>query len=344
MRRVCAVLFCCAVVQLTVPTRAYAWWDFLEEFSGPGPFWGPDFDARVACLVDTSNTGARDAAKKASDAARSKSMDGVLTPGGEGSNVGRWKEAMEAWEKARQKWETLAGGARYVGSKDKGDGEQAERKGRRLAAAKEQNAAALADAWREAAMAFEQSTRALQAAAADTGSKVRIAGGVIYSACGLKAGERRRASIDIGARLLWTRHKDDRFAGGEQIQLTTLEPAISWSVFNSSKTPWLDVVDYGIGAGAYWITSKGFPSLRGGFVEPARFDFHAPTKAYWLARVPVLRVSWLVFPSGFEPTAFVANPPVPGITPPVGQRIPRDKVFSWGIYIDLQPFHDRSSK
>ena len=65
MKRVCAVLFCCAVVQLTVPTRAYAWWDFLEEFSGPGPFWGPDFDARVACLVDTSNTGARVAANKA---------------------------------------------------------------------------------------------------------------------------------------------------------------------------------------------------------------------------------------------------------------------------------------
>jgi hypothetical protein len=160
---------------------------------------------------------------------------------------------------------------------------------------------------------------------------------VIYSACSQKVTERRRASIDIGMRLLWTRHKDRRFANGERIGLTTLEPAISWSVFNSSKTPGLDVVDYGIGAGAYWISSKGFPSLRGGFVEPARLDFHAPSNAYWLARVPVLRVSWLVFPGGFEPTAFAARPPV-------AQRIPRDWVFTWGIYLDLQPLQDRFNK
>ena len=323
MRRVCAVLFCCAVVQLSVPTRADAWWDFLEEFSGPGPFWGPDFDARVACLVDTSNTEARTAAMNATAAARMESMGDALRAVKQASDVDKWKTAMEAWETAREKWEAVAGGSRNAGIEDKRKGETYE-------------GATDVESLRMAAMAFERSANLLEAAIVpDTGSKVRIAGGVIYSSCGLKTGERRRATFDVGMRLLRTRHHDPRFAGGEQIQLTTLEPAISWSVFDSSKRPWLDVVDYGIGAGAYWISSKGFPSLRGGFVEPARFDFHAPTNAYWLARVPVLRVSWLVFPGGFEPTAFAA-------TPPVAQRIPRDKVFSWGIYIDLQPFHDRN--
>ena len=35
---------------------------------------------------------------------------------------------------------------------------------------------------------------------------------------------------------------------------------------------------------------------------------------------------------------------LPAARPPDAQRISRDKVFSWGIYIDLQPFHDRFNK
>ena len=45
-------------------------------------------------------------------------------------------------------------------------------------------------------------------------------------------------------RFAWT--NDDRYAGGERMMLTTIEPAFTWSIFDDPK---YDFVDYGIGAG-----------------------------------------------------------------------------------------------
>jgi hypothetical protein len=43
---------------LMLPGRAHAWWDFIEQLSGPGPFYGWDVEVRLFCVVDKVDTGA----------------------------------------------------------------------------------------------------------------------------------------------------------------------------------------------------------------------------------------------------------------------------------------------
>ena len=49
-------------VLLVLPERANAWWDIIEELSGPGRFYGWDIDLRLFCLndkVDATRAGDR---------------------------------------------------------------------------------------------------------------------------------------------------------------------------------------------------------------------------------------------------------------------------------------------
>jgi hypothetical protein len=153
--------------------------------------------------------------------------------------------------------------------------------------------------------------------------------GLLYSACRLENNEKIRASIDLGMRFLKAKGTP-KYANGEEITLTTLEPTFSWRVIADDR--W-DLFDYGMGAGFYWVSSKAFPAVRGTFLEPLRLDFHATTAMTgrrWWAGIPVLRVGLLVFPAGHETTSFA---PIPEAS----QRISRDKVWSIGISADLQP-------
>ena len=125
--------------------------------------------------------------------------------------------------------------------------------------------------------------------------------------------------------------RDPRFANGERINFTTLEPSISINLF--SKWPSRDFLDYGFGAGVYWFSSTEFPSFNGAFLEPLRFEFH-PTTAMkqksWASLVPSVRVSWLNFPGRLRDGR-------------VGRgarhcaRIGSDWVFNLGIFFDLEP-------
>jgi hypothetical protein len=221
VKRTCLVLFCTVLVQAWTPAHAHAWWEVIEKLSGPGPFRGWSFEARLVCLVD---------------------------PDGEGP--GRF--------------------------------------GARLPSPIES----------------------------------------IAASCETNDPEIRRAAIDINMRFL-KRDDDVRFANGEQINLTTFAPSISWNII---PNPEWDVVDVGVAAGAFWITSTEFPSVKGGFLEPVRFDFHAPSRFKQThplaALIPRVRVGWLVFPAGFEPNAFAAAAP---------QRISRDWPMNVAIFADLEP-------
>jgi len=46
------VVTCCVVVQLAAPAPAQAWWEWIDQLSGPGPFIGWDFQWRVKCIPD----------------------------------------------------------------------------------------------------------------------------------------------------------------------------------------------------------------------------------------------------------------------------------------------------
>jgi hypothetical protein len=220
MRRFVLILASCVCLQLAAASPAHAWWDYIEQFSGPGPFKGFDIEARLICWHEDTDPDNDDEAKVS-----------VFVPG------------------------------------------------------------------------------------------------AIISACKrLDKNERRRASLDLGMRFVW-KGDDPKFADGERISLTTFEPAFSWNPIPPGRYDWFDV---GFGAGIYWISSKGFPSVSGAFLEPARLDFHAPSscESRWCGLL-VVRASMLVFPGGFEPGAFAARADV-------DERISRDWVPALSLFVDLE--------
>ena len=132
--------------------------------------------------------------------------------------------------------------------------------------------------------------------------------GAVVSACRVKKGYARRIGVNVGARFL---KADDnpRFANGQRISLTTLEPSISFNLL--SRHPDRDFVDFGFGAGVYWFSSTEFPSFNGAFLEPVRIEFHPTTNMKqnhkWTAAIPVVRLGYLMFPAGFETASFAAS-------------------------------------
>jgi hypothetical protein len=168
------------------------------------------------------------------------------------------------------------------------------------------------------------------ARAGDPTERVGPTVGAVVSACRVRTGYARRMAINVGARFLRA-DNNPRFANGERIALTTLEPAVSFNLL--SKYPSRDFIDYGFGAGVYWFSSSEFPSFNGAFLEPVRVEFHPTTNMKqshkWAAAIPVLRVGYLMFPGGFETASFAAAPGVP-------TRISRDWAFNAGIFFDLE--------
>jgi hypothetical protein len=49
MRRLAVIVACCGVFQLLTPAPAQAWYEWIDQLSGPGPFNGIDLQYRVAC-------------------------------------------------------------------------------------------------------------------------------------------------------------------------------------------------------------------------------------------------------------------------------------------------------
>jgi hypothetical protein len=240
MRRGCT--FLSFALLLAIPSPAHAWWEFIEQFSGPKNFYGWDIQVRLFCVVDNLE-------------------ETTVTKNGQTRTIKRVMSTEKAAPSAI---------------------------------------------------------------------------GVIVSSCQVasspdykKSHSARRMSVDLGARFLHA--KDDRFANGERIDFTTLEPSVSFNLF--SRWPTRDFVDYGFGAGVYWFSSTEFDSFNGAFIEPVRFEFH-PTTAMkqkaWASAIPNLRVAWLNFPAGFDTASWAAGP---GIAP----RLRSDWVFNLGLFFDLEP-------
>jgi hypothetical protein len=250
MRQIC-VLAGSVILLLMAPTPAHAWWEFLEEFSGPKTFWGWDVELRLFCVVDTRTTTITREINSVTNEVTKETKETKTTgterntQKGIGIILNTCKRPVHVEETPDKKTKTI------------------ERQTLRLA-------------------------------------------------------------FDVGARFLWSDHNERDFAGGERISLTTLEPAVTIPLWTTKAGR--DILHYGFGAGVYWMSSKGFPSFNGAFLEPVRVDIHIPTRS---TRVPaiVLRASVLNFPAGFEPEAFAP-------TSDRG-RISRDWVLNAGIFAEV---------
>jgi len=144
--------------------------------------------------------------------------------------------------------------------------------------------------------------------------------------------QKNRLAIDVMARFVKA-DNDPNYANGQRINLTTLAPSVSVALLNKFDN-W-DILDYGFGAGVYWFSSTEFPAFHGAFIEPVRFEVHAPFNARkhaWSSLIPRARIGYLVFPAGFETAAFA---PSPTPTKPIPTRITRDWVPTYGFDWDL---------
>ena len=52
MRRVIVIALCALSFLVALPAPAHAWFFWLDEYSGPGPFLGFDVQWRIACIND----------------------------------------------------------------------------------------------------------------------------------------------------------------------------------------------------------------------------------------------------------------------------------------------------
>src|SRR5262245_57187975 len=67
LRQFCVAATMAGLSVLAAPSPAHAWWDFIEEFSGPRNFQGPDIQLRLFCVMrpDDSPAGQPAAARQA---------------------------------------------------------------------------------------------------------------------------------------------------------------------------------------------------------------------------------------------------------------------------------------
>jgi hypothetical protein len=87
MRRLCAMLIVCGLVEAVCPASAAAWFGFLDRLSGPGWFKGLQLEARLVCFgEDLKKNATFQAAITMTDEAR-------RTP-----NADTWNKAREAWD------------------------------------------------------------------------------------------------------------------------------------------------------------------------------------------------------------------------------------------------------
>lgn len=385
MRRAALTLFSTALMLVCVPRPAAAWWEFLEELSGPGTWKGFDIDARLFCLVDPLPADTEQALRQSMAMLANKPRPRLMVVDDARDDqkkravlleqarvfVSGWKTTLDEWEDIFDRWQLAAGrSVDKISAVRTALASIRRRADSSLAAvipateawfaspdARANLDAALNNAEREAGTAFVALQRTAETMNDIVGAP-RFAPaalpGVIYSACNLHRNERRRAAFDVGMRFLWTNDKrfagsrvstadGEEFVGGERISLTTIEPAFAWNVFSNTK---YDVVEYGLGAGFYWISSRAFPSVTGGFLEPVRLDFHFPSNFVKTDALPrkiirslVFRTGYLVFPGGFEPAAFAADP----LDPVTNRRIGRDWVRYYGIYVDTEVFKKKAS-
>lgn len=313
-----------AVFLLLAPAPAFAWWGWLDELSGPGRFWGAEFDFRLACLMQQapwaeaiaesqvtfgvlSSLQPRDAAPRGTISSVYKELfDGLAPMLGTGESRLKKEIAtpqgaidlagdMEPWLK---KLEDLLHPQQptSVGLPNAITPQLITR----LSETDRVNVRAIHDA-------LARSASSLRASAVPRVS--RFPGSVAWSSCADRsfAGEPVTAnakiqhqdrheviSIVLNYREYWNSDytrwghvSNDTYAGGEIIHLRIIEPKLSWPMSGR-----LDVLDGQAGMGLYSFSSKGMSgTLVGLIVEPIRFDLHFPSRLADVQRNVVARLA-----------------------------------------------------
>jgi hypothetical protein len=296
---------------LIAPSPAQAWWGWLDELSGPGRFWGAEFDFRLACLMQQAPWGDAIAESQVALGMVSSLHPPDTAPVGTIGSVyqelsTRLAQMLGTGESRLKKEIATPQGAIEMA------GEMEPWLKRLEDLLHPQNATSIAGPTAIAPRLITRlsetdrvNVRAVQGALARAASSLRasavprvskLPGGVAWSSCTDRSasGEPVSANAKIQHQdrhevlsivlnyreywnsdyLNWGHATNDTYAGGEIIHLRIIEPKLSWPMSGS-----LDVLDGQAGMGLYSFSSKGLPGTRVGLiVEPIRFDLHFPSK------------------------------------------------------------------
>jgi hypothetical protein len=335
MRRVVVIAMLSLVSILARPQSLEAadLWGWIKALSGPGPFKGPQFELRLACLGVQPETvyamRLAESRKQASDFLTEKVRVGGL--GADRRAVE--KVAAEARELPPNldllllalKLETLAEELAHISGCATGQCPIA-------ATAALQLRTAAADA------------RALYRFQKTISGEMQVAAGAAASLCPF---QQRPGRFSIGAVtrfMSWTDTDDDeRFAGGNLMRHQSLSLAFTWRPIDGIRHPNLDIFDFGFGVGMYRFTSDdklpgSIADLSGLLLEPIQISVHLPSSLRRKAGlfVPYGQFNRLIFWDGFPAGAFG-----PDLTGAKAGAIPAsDGVWNLALFWDLTPLFD----
>jgi hypothetical protein len=344
MRTFKATLFL-AVFLLIRPAPAQAWFGWLDDLSGPGPFWGAEFDFRLVCFMEKAPWSESIAAMQvATETIRPLNPETLRV---EGRNL------TDALGSIRQRLLTVFPAANRRDAAVKLAAEVAATRDRYFP--KPPVGTNVADAARAARAVLDKVESSLLEAAVPEVSK--FPGSVVFGSCsdrspdepsmtgyhGIRHSERHPVvSIALNYRELANtkflhlfadnaRASNNGYAGGKAIHLRVFMPKVTWAMSGH-----YDFLDGQAGMGIYQFSSAGFTSFSGLVVEPVRFDLHAPAKwsdgkDFW-ERLP-LSISYsagvMLFPGGFASSRFSA---VGGLARDISGG---EAIFEQGVVINV---------
>jgi hypothetical protein len=296
MRSLKSALGAAAILLLLTPASAHAWWGWLDDLSGPGRFYGQQYEVRVACFGDEfkANEDLKSlllSAKLLTSRLPLRPTPEDLKPVGDAWNAFASK-IKESDVSALLSPVDVATFTTALDAFNAPSSRQVERGVQLQPVAPTDRAVDLIES---ASRLVEQVYKA----------SVSInSTGVLWSLCSTSA--TRRFSIEVGVSDL-TAAADPRFAGFQPVRLITAMPSVTYRLF---KNPSYDMVDVGAGAGVYWFSSPGFETFHGLVLQPGRVDVHAPTNwvnaggAKSIVSLFTLQTGLVAFPAGFDAGAF----------------------------------------
>jgi hypothetical protein len=322
MRTFKTTLLLLTVFLLTVPAPAQAWFGWLDDLSGPGPFWGVEFDFRLVCFMEKAPWSESIAAMQVANTL----LESVNRPESLRDRRGRnfraslgsiRSQVLMVFPNAKRHQAALDLAAEVANMRD-------------VFFPVTAPDAATFEAARRALDKVESSLR--EAAVPEVS---KLPGSVVFARCsdrlpnepsvsgysGIRHEDRHPVvSIVLNYRELANtkflhlfadnaRASNSGYSGGKAIHLRILEPKLSWAMSGH-----FDFLDGQAGIGIYQFSSGGFTSFSGLVVEPIRFDLHPPgrlvdgEKNIW-KRLPY-SISYsagvMLFPGGFASSRFSA--------------------------------------
>jgi hypothetical protein len=329
MRSLKLTLILCALMLLLTPTRAHAWWEWLDYLSGPGPFVGPRVDFRWCPGGGTAIHGKDDKGFYTVDLmtvdtklSRSASSLQILFASTGKANAistlqdaearnGTLRSILSSFDEIGIELKRINSQFPVIGT-ELGDFE-------RTTGELKDHLRQVLDLTQPAAtrpelnllVVFVYSTSAIAAADAaldrvKNGLVSLGATGILISFC--DPGKLRTFAIDGGISSLHT-FSSDKWAGGHTIWLNALTAGVSIRPYASTNVS-RDYFDLGVTGGVYIFSSGGIDSTFSVPVLTPFVDFHAPTKTiyqtgakYWLSRFTV-RAGFVLFTEDIPASKF----------------------------------------